>query len=95
MRERFEALESDDQKITVKSAMKKFVRTYEFLVTILPEVSLDWQKKATFYRFVVSKLPALKLEDFTEGLIEAVSYQSYRSQNQAHRTSSSKMKMSR
>lgn len=82
VRERFEALESDDQKITVKSAMKKFVRTYEFLVTILPEVSLDWQKKATFYRFVVSKLPALKLEDFTEGLIEAVSYQSYRSQNQ-------------
>lgn len=81
-KERFVAIDSDDTKITIKSAMKKFVRTYEFLVTILPESSIEWQKRATFYRFLINKLPALKMEDLTEGLIEAVSYQNYRSQNQ-------------
>ncbi len=81
-KERFIAIESGDTKITIKSAMKKFVRTFEFLVTILPEASVEWQKRATFYRFLVNKLPVLKTEDLTEGLIEAVSYQNYRSQNQ-------------
>ncbi|MCC8119152.1 MAG: DEAD/DEAH box helicase family protein [Bacteroidales bacterium] len=80
--ELFKAIPSDDTKIAVKSAMKKFVRTYEFLVTILPSASVEWQKRSTFYRFLLGKLPKLQQEDWTEGLIEAVSYQSYRSQNQ-------------
>ncbi len=80
--ERFKGTLTDEQKIEVKSAIKGFVRTYDFLVTLLPSGSVEMEKLYTFLRFLVLKLPKLPKEDWTEGLIESVSYSAYRSQKQ-------------
>ena len=80
--ERFKETLTDEQKIEVKSAIKAFVRTYDFLVTLLPSGSVEMEKLHTFLRFLVLKLPKLPKEDWTEGLIESVSYSAYRSQKQ-------------
>lgn len=80
--ERFKETLTDEQKIEVKSAIKGFVRTYDFLVTLLPSGSVEMEKLYTFLRFLVLKLPKLPREDWTEGLIESVSYNAYRSQKQ-------------
>jgi type I restriction enzyme R subunit len=80
--ERFKNDLDDETKIKVKSAIKAFVRTYDFLITLLPSGSVEMEKLHTFLRFLVLKLPKLPREDWTEGLIESVSYSAYRSQKQ-------------
>lgn len=84
--ERFKENLTDEDKIKVKSAIKSFVRTYDFLVTLLPSGSVEMEKLHTFLRFLVMKLPKLPKEDWTEGLIEAVTYSAYRSQKQAEQS---------
>ena len=81
--ERFKEMLNDDDKIVVKSAIKTFIRTYEFLVTLLPSGSVEMEKLFTFLRFLYNKLPKLPKEDFTDGLIEAVTYSAYKSQKEA------------
>ncbi len=80
--QRFKDTLTDEQRIEVKSAVKAFVRTYDFLATIMPAGSIEMEKLHTFLRFLVLKLPTLPKEDWTEGLIESVTYSAYRSQKQ-------------
>ena len=71
---------SDDnnQQIEVKSAMKQFVRLYEFLTALMDIQRIDWEKKNTFFHFLLRKLPKIGKEDWTEGLLDLVDFDKYR-----------------
>ncbi len=75
--DRFATLD-DNAKIRTKSSMKNFVRIYPFLSAVMPFKSLEWEMLNTYYQLLVCKLPLLKHEDFTEGLIEAIDFDQYR-----------------
>lgn len=75
--ERFKELEENAQ-IRCKSSIKAFLRTYPFLAAVLPFKSVEWEKLNTYYSLLIHKLPVLKGEDFTEGLIEAIDFDQYR-----------------
>lgn len=77
MVERFCSLEDED-KILCKKAIKAFIRTYEYLSTILPTLSTEWERKETLLSLLVHKLPKLGSEDLTKGLLEAIDLDRYR-----------------
>ncbi|MCD8291557.1 MAG: DEAD/DEAH box helicase family protein [Prevotella sp.] len=64
MKERFCNLEKED-KVKCKSAIKTYIRTYEFLSTIMPTNSLEWEKKETVLKLLLNKLPSLGMDDLT------------------------------
>ena len=79
--ERFKLLPvSDDnnKQIEVKSAMKQFVRLYEFLTALMDIARIDWEKKNTFFHFLLRKLPKIEKEDWTDGLLDLVDFDKYR-----------------
>ena len=75
--ERFKELEENTQ-IRCKSSIKAFLRTYPFLAAVLQFKSVEWERLNTYYSLLIHKLPVLKGEDFTEGLIEAIDFDQYR-----------------
>ena len=86
MRERFMELD-DESKVACKGAIKTYVRTYDFLSTIMSEHSLEWEKKQTVLSLLLPKLPTLGVDDLTKGLLEAVDFDAYRLQKQEERRS--------
>lgn len=80
--DRYGELDTDAQ-IKFKSAAKAFVRTYAFLGSILPYPSSAWERLSIFLYLLVPKLPSPKGEDFTDGLLEAVDFDSYRIEAQS------------
>ena len=75
--DRFKALDENTQ-VACKGSIRGFLRTYSFLAAIIPFKSLEWEMLDTYFSLLVSKLPVLKGEDFTEGLIEAIDFDKYR-----------------
>lgn len=75
--ERFKELDENIQ-IRCKSSIKSFLRTYPFLAAVLPFKSVEWEKLNTYFSLLIHKLPVLRGEDFTEGLIEAIDFDQYR-----------------
>lgn len=75
--ERYKALDLDDQ-IEFKSSAKTFIRTYNFLSSILPYGSMNWEKLSIFLTFLVSKLPKPGNDDNIEEILEDVELESYR-----------------
>ena len=75
--ERFKELEENNQ-VRCKSSIKAFLRTYPFLAAVLPFKSVEWEMLNTYFSLLIHKLPVLKGEDFTEGLIEAIDFDQYR-----------------
>ena len=75
--ERFKELDENSQ-IRCKSSIKAFLRTYPFIAAVLPFKSVEWEKLNTYYSLPIHKLPVLRGEDFTEGLIEAIDFDQYR-----------------
>lgn len=73
----FKELEEDTQ-IRCKSSIKAFLRTYSFLAAVLPFKSIEWEKLNTYYSLLIHKLPVLRGEDFTEGLLDAIDFDKYR-----------------
>lgn len=82
--DRFNNLD-EEGKVECKRDIKAYVRTYEFLATIMPATSIEWEKKQTFLTLLVHKLPPLSMEDLTKGLIEAVDFDRYRLEKQEER----------
>jgi type I restriction enzyme R subunit len=79
--ERFKQLpvtEDCNKQIEVKSAMKQFVRLYEFLTALMDIARIDWEKKNTFFHFLLRKLPKIEKEDWAEGLLDLVDFDKYR-----------------
>lgn len=62
-----------------------YLRTYPFLAAVMPFKSMEWEKLYHFYYFLGAKLPKLKIDDWTEGLIEAIDFDKYRIIDQGER----------
>lgn len=76
--EAYKALDLEDQ-IAFKSSAKTFVRTYNFLSSILPYGSHEWEKLSIFLNLLVAKLPRPQSEeDDIRKIIEDVDLESYR-----------------
>jgi type I restriction enzyme R subunit len=75
----------EDGQVDFKSKAKSFVRTYNFLASILPYNSAAWEKLSVFLNFLIPKLPAPKEEDFSRGILETIDLDSYRAEVNATR----------
>ncbi len=82
---RFKEELNEEEQIRAKSAMKNFCRIYPFFAAIMPFESPDWEKQYLFYSLLVKKLPKLKREDFTAGLLETIDFDKYRIQREEER----------
>ncbi|WP_067179919.1 type I restriction endonuclease subunit R [Microtetraspora niveoalba] len=77
-----EELDEDDQ-IEFKGKAKAFVRTYDFLSSVLSYSSVAWEKLSILLTFLVSKLPAPREEDLSRGILETIDMESYRIEKKA------------
>ena len=75
---RFKGELAEEGQIKVKHAMRTYCHVYPFFASIMPYESPDWERMYVFYSLLVKKLPVLKREDFTEGLLESIDFDKYR-----------------
>lgn len=75
--ERYKALSEEDQ-VEFKSGVKSFIRTYNFLASILPIGQVDWEKKVIFFEQLIHRLPTPEGDDLSAGILESVDLESYR-----------------
>ncbi|OAV77146.1 type I restriction endonuclease subunit R [Dietzia sp. 111N12-1] len=73
-------LSDEDDQVTFKGNAKAFLRTYNFLSTVLPYGSSEWEKRSIFLDHLVPKLPAPKEEDLSTGILENIDLESYRAE---------------
>ncbi|MGI6525359.1 MAG: type I restriction endonuclease subunit R [Bdellovibrionota bacterium] len=73
----------EDGQVDFKSRAKAFVRSYNFLSSILPYTNAHWEKSSIFLSFLTPKLPAPKEEDLSKGILEAIDMDSYRAEVKA------------
>ena len=71
------------EQVEFKGKAKSFVRSYRFLSSLLPYSNADWEKRSIFLSFLISKLPAPKEEDRSQGILEAIDMESYRVEKRA------------
>lgn len=76
--ERFKEELNEDEQIVCKSGIKNFNCCYPYFSSIMPFESAEWEKQYIFYSLLVKKLPKLKIDDFTEGLIDNIDFDKYR-----------------
>ena len=75
--ENYKTLNTDSQ-VKFKSSAKSFIRTYAFLAAILPFGSAEWEKLSIFLNLLIHKLPTPEGDDYTEGVLDAVDFNSYK-----------------
>ncbi|MDO5341640.1 MAG: hypothetical protein Q4F69_04210 [Bacteroidia bacterium] len=75
---RFKTELNEDEQIKCKSAIKNFCRCYPYFSSIMPFESPEWEKQYIFYALLVKKLPKLKIDDNTQGLLEDIDFDKYR-----------------
>ena len=73
----------EDQQIDFKGKAKTFCRAYDFLSSILPYTSVEWEKLSILLNLLVPKLPAPKEQDLSKGILEAIDMDSYRVEKKA------------
>lgn len=84
-RDNYKQLDEDSQ-VDFKGKAKAFERTYNFLASILPYSSMDWEKLSIFLNLLIPKLPAPQEDDLSRGILESIDMDSYRSEVQATRS---------
>ena len=75
---RFKTELNEDEQIKCKSAIKNFKRCYPYFSAIMPYESPEWEKQFVFYSLLVKKLPKLKIDDYTDGLLDDIDFDKYR-----------------
>ena len=75
---RFKEELNEDQQIKCKSAIKNYNRCYPFFSAIMPYESPEWEKQYVFYSLLIKKLPKLKIDDYTDGLLDDIDFDKYR-----------------
>jgi len=70
----------EDGQVDFKGKAKAFVRTYQFLASILPYTNAEWEKLSIHLNFLIPKLPAPVEEDLSKGILESVDMDSYRNE---------------
>ncbi|MFO0753712.1 MAG: DEAD/DEAH box helicase family protein, partial [Thermodesulfovibrionales bacterium] len=73
----------ENGQVDFKGKAKLFIRTYDFLASILPYNNADWEKLSIFLTFLVPKLPAPREEDLSKGILESIDMDSYRAEKKA------------
>ena len=73
----------ENGQIDFKAKAKTFIRTYNFLASVLPYTNAGWEKRSIFLNFLVPKLPAPQEEDLSRGILDAIDMDSYRVEKQA------------
>src|SRR5664280_1235054 len=73
----------EDGQVDFKGKAKAFTRTYNFLASILPYSSANWEKLSIFLNYLIPKLPAPIEEDLSRGILETIDMDSYRVEKQA------------
>ncbi len=73
----------EDGQVDFKGKAKAFVRSYEFLGSILPYTNAGWEKLSIFLNLLIPKLPAPKDEDLSKGILESIDMDSYRAEKKA------------
>jgi type I restriction enzyme R subunit len=73
----------EDGQVDFKGKAKAFLRTYDFLASILPYTNAEWEKLSIFLNFLVPKLPAPKEDDLSKGILEAIDMDSYRAEKKS------------
>lgn len=68
-----------DQKIDFKAKAKSFLRVYSYLGKILDFNNQEWEKLFWYLKYLVPKLFIEQTDDFTEGILESIDMDSYRS----------------
>ena len=68
----------EDGQVDFKGKAKIFTRAYDFLGSILPYGSRDWEKLSILLNLLIPKLPAPKEEDLSKGILESIDMDSYR-----------------
>ena len=68
----------EDGQVDFKGKAKAYLRTYGFLVAILPYTYAPWEKLSIFLNFLVAKLPAPIEDDLSKGILDAIDMDSYR-----------------
>jgi len=76
----------EDDQIAFKGNAKAFVRTYNFLASVLPYTNAEWEKLSVYLNFLTPKLPAPREQDFSKGILETIDLESYRAEVQAQRS---------
>lgn len=82
---RFKDELGEDAQIECKSSIKNFNRCYPYFSAIMPYESPEWEKQYIFYSLLVKKLPKLKIDDYTIGLIDNIDFDKYRIVKQEER----------
>jgi type I restriction enzyme, R subunit len=72
----------EDSQVAFKGNAKAFVRTYDFLSSILPYSNPAWEKLSIFLSILIQKLPAPVEEDLSKGILDAIDMDSYRVEKQ-------------
>jgi type I restriction enzyme, R subunit len=73
----------EDGQVELKGTAKAFLRAYGFLSSILPYTNVEWEKLSIFLTFLVPKLPAPIEDDLSQGILDAIDMDSYRTEKQA------------
>src|SRR5439155_9923945 len=73
----------EDGQVDFKGKAKGFIRTYDFLASILPYTNAEWEKLSIFLNFLVPKLPAPEEDDLSKGILETIDMDSYRVEKKA------------
>jgi len=73
----------ENGQVDFKGKAKAFVRSYEFLGSILPYTNAAWEMLSIFLNLLIPKLPAPKEEDLSKGILESIDMDSYRAEKQA------------
>lgn len=73
----------EEQQIRFKAGAKAFVRTYDFLGSILPYTNAEWERLSIFLNLLVPKLPAPQGTDLSKGILDAIDMDSYRAEKKA------------
>ncbi|MCB2188751.1 MAG: type I restriction endonuclease subunit R [Deltaproteobacteria bacterium] len=68
----------EDGQVDFKGKSKAFVRTYNFLASILAYTNADWEKLSIFLNLLIPKLPAPQEGDLSPGILETIDMDSYR-----------------
>ena len=68
----------EGNQVAFKGTAKAFVRTYNFLSSVMPFGVPSWEKLSIFLDHLIPKLPAPREDDLSAGILETIDMESYR-----------------
>ena len=73
----------EDGQVAFKGRAKAFVRTYNFLGSVLNYGFPDWERRSIFLTLLIPKLPAPPDVNLIDGILDSIDMESYRIEKRA------------